>query len=172
MEPRRVTLAVAVAALALLIAAAFSQRWFTAELGTGMVEADVRIGLTSLEVCGSTGLASTCQEVAWKEVSGGTGSGTIWMWIGRLTFALALASAVGLAVLAARASGRLDLGLPFALPRVILRLALGALPLCAFYYLMAPSPISTNMEVGRGFLFGFLGFVLATIAGWREVEYG
>ena len=78
MEPRRVTLAVAVAALALLIAAAFSQRWFTAELGTGLVNADIRIGLTSLEVCSSTELAGTCQEVAWKEVSRGTGSGTAW----------------------------------------------------------------------------------------------
>ena len=124
---------------------------------------------TSLRVCGTNGLASGCEEVAWKEVS--HGSGTMWMWIGRLIFALTLITAVVLVVLAARASGRVDLGLPVSLPRVIMRLTLAAVPLCSFYYLFAPSAISTTMEVGRGFLFGFLGFVLAASAAWRELEH-
>ncbi len=170
MSRRQITLAIAVAALVLLVAAAFSQRWFTADLSYGPVAAKVRIGLTSLRICGSNGLASGCQEVTWKELS--QDSGTMWMWIGRLTFALTLITAVVLVVLAARASGRLDLGLPVSLPRLIMRLALAAVPLCSFYYLFAPSAISTTMEVGRGFLFAFLGFVLAASAAWREVEYG
>ena len=47
MSRRQITLAIAVAALVLLIAAAFSQRWFIADLGFGPFTAKVRIGLTS-----------------------------------------------------------------------------------------------------------------------------
>ena len=170
MTPRRVTAAICLVAIVLLVMGAFSKRWLVADVRRPDVNASVRIGLTSIRYCLASEMISTCEKVSWSTLQsrfGGHIEGGSWMWLGRLTFALSLvAAALALAVGVIAGAG-LDLRLPVPLPRLARWAGLVLLPFMGGYYALTPNAFS-EIGAGRGFAFCGLGAILAAVAGYRE----
>ncbi|MEZ4400412.1 MAG: hypothetical protein R3B06_10360 [Kofleriaceae bacterium] len=165
MGPRFVNAILAAAASVLLALAAFSPRWFTADLRTDTVNANLRIGLTSLRACVAGPTATACDKVSWDGLPRGMPGGG-WMWIGKLEFILLIALAIALAAVAALAVGDIEMRGAISLPRITLLLGMVAGALAALYYLMAPAGLAM-MSAGRAFAMAGGGVVLAIVASHR-----
>jgi len=174
MTPRRVTAAVCLVAIVLLLMGAFSRRWLVADLRSDQLNASLRIGLTKLSMCATTVEASVCQQLSWSEVHGLEGvhvEGSSWMWLGRLTFALSLFAAAALAALAVLAVLDRPVVLPIPLPRIAMWSCIALLPFMGGYYALTPGGFSA-IAAGRGFLFAGLGAVAGLVAAFRETDDG
>lgn len=155
-------------AAAMLIAAAFSKRWLVTDQEMAGLRATLRIGLTGLQVCANDGIRAGCQSVAWSELPGVT-DGSTWMWLGRLTFVLSIASALALIALGGLEVMDVELRAPVSLPRIAVWMCLVIVPLAAGYWLLPPHGLS-SLETGRGFYLGLLGAFTGAFASWRKLR--
>lgn len=169
MTPRRITAALCLAAIVLLLWGAFSKRWFVGEMRSYEINGNVLIGLTGITACVATADVTRCESVQWSQVAPHSSAGT-WMWLGRLTFGLSIAASIVLLAIAVLSLINMDLHSPISLPRWSLRLNLSLLPLLLGYYLFTPSAIGDGFSTGRGFLLVALGAITATVAAGRELE--
>lgn len=154
-------------AAAMLIAAATSSRWLVAEVQSFQANGSLQIGLTSLKACVTTTLGSQCERAAWSDFPGGTDA-SMWMWMGRLIFAVSLAAALGLVALGGLAVTEVELRAPVPLPRIVLWMCLAILPLMIGYWLFPPRGLSA-LEAGRGFALGALGALAGAVTAWRQL---
>jgi hypothetical protein len=155
-------------AAALLIAGAMSSRWLVVEASGLGAQVSLRIGLTSLELCASSLAQAQCQSIEWSQV-GGAVDGSTWMWVGRLTFAVCIAAALGLVALGGLLAADIEVRLPVSLERVVMWLCLVILPLIAIYYLFPPAGLR-ELEAGRGFALGALGAVVGAFVTWNRLD--
>lgn len=155
-------------AAAMLIAAAFSNRWLVTDQEVAGMRATLRIGLTGLQVCANDGIQAACHSASWSEIPG-AGEGGTWMWLGRLTFVLSIASALALVALGGLEVMEIELRAPVPLPRIAVWMCLAIVPLAAGYWLLPPRGLS-ELETGRGFLLGLLGAFAGGFASWRKLR--
>ncbi len=172
MTPRRITAAICLAAIVLLLVGAFSKRWFVADLRTSELNGSLRMGLTGVSACMATVDATHCEQVTWSQLQslyGGRLDDGGWMWLGRITFGLALAAAIALASLAGFALLESRVVMPSPLPTVALWCCGALLPLMAGYWLLTPGAFAA-IAAGRGFAFAGLGAIAGIVAASRETS--
>jgi hypothetical protein len=170
MTPRRITAAICLVAIVLLLAGAFSKRWLVADMRSYEMNASLRIGLTGVQVCVATEEIARCENVDWSKLQSqfrGRIEGGSWMWLGRLTFALSLIAAAVLAGLGIVAASDRRVELPVSLPRFATWTSLALFPFMAGYYVLTPNAFS-SIAAGRGFLLAALGAIAGVVAAFRE----
>jgi hypothetical protein len=169
MTPRRITAAICLVAIVLLVAGAFSKRWLVADVRSYEMNGSIRIGLTGVQACIATEEIARCENVEWSQLQSQFGhiEGGSWMWLGRLTFALSLIAAAILAGLGVVAGAGLELTLPVSLPRLATWSALALFPFMGGYYFLTPNAFS-SIAAGRGFAFVSLGAIAGLVAAFRE----
>lgn len=170
MNARRITAAICLAAIVLLVMAAFTNRWLVADLRSPEINGSIRIGLTGVSACMATAEISQCESTEWSTLQrqfGGRIEGGSWMWLGRLTFAVCLIAAAALLAVGVIAAIPLELGLPIPLPRVAMWASIAVFPLMGGYYALTPNLFS-SIGAGRGFAFAALGAIAGIVAAFRE----
>jgi len=171
MTPRRITAALCLVAIVLLVMAAFSKRWLVADPRSYEMNGKVRVGLTGISACIATEEIARCEKVEWSQIDR-RAVGSSWMWLGRITFGLSLAAAVALLALGVAAGANVDLALPIPIPRVALWLCLAIFPFMIGYWLLIPTGLGNLVEAGRAFAYASVGAIVGAIGAGREVAAG
>lgn len=169
MRDRVVGAALALVAAGLLVAAAWSTRWFVLELRTDQVNADVRVGLTKVQVCAASHEEAACQTARWSDLPNATAAGS-WPWLARIAFIGALAAAIMLVVVAGLRLADVELRGAVPLPLIANRTCLVLLPLIGGVYYFLPD--RTGMfTVGRGLAMALAGAIGGAVgARWRLAD--